>query len=258
VSHPPFYSSVLEAGTVQTTVADGVATIRFGHPKGNSLPGALLSRLAETIALAGQDPSARVVVLRSDGGGPFCAGASFDELKGVQDLAGGRQFFSGFAKVILAMVRSPKFIVTRVHGKVAGGGVGLVAASDYAIGVEGASLKLSELAIGIGPFVVGPVIERKIGLGAFSAMAVEANWRNAAWAERHGLYAEVLETVPALDHRVEELARQLAGYSPEAMRRLKETFWQGTERWPELLTSRAEISGSLILTDHARTAINRS
>jgi methylglutaconyl-CoA hydratase len=145
-----------------------------------------------------------------------------------------------------------------VHGKVAGGGVGLVAASDYAIAVEGASLKLSELAIGIGPFVVGPVIERKIGLGAFSAMAVEANWRNAAWAERHGLYAEVLETVPALDHRVEELAKQLAGYSPEAMRRLKEAFWPDTEQWAELLASRAEISGSLILSDYARKAITRS
>ena len=257
MSHPPFYSSVLEAGTVQTAVSDGVATIRFGHPKSNSLPGALLSKLAETIALAGQDPAARVIVLRSDGNGPFCAGASFDELKAVQDAAGGRQFFGGFGKVILAMVRSPKLIVTRVHGKVAGGGVGLVAASDYALGVEGASLKLSELAIGIGPFVVGPVIERKIGLAAFSAMAVEADWRNAAWAERHGLYAEVLETVPALDHRVDELAKKLAGYAPEAMRRLKEAFWQGTEHWPELLTARAEISGTLVLSDHARAAIGR-
>jgi enoyl-CoA hydratase/carnithine racemase len=255
VTQPPFYSSVLNAGTVHTAVVDGVATVRFAHPKGNSLPGALLARLAETIALMGQEPAARVIVLRSEGNGPFCAGASFDEFKAVKDPAGGRQFFSGFAKVILAMVRSPKFIVTRVHGKTAGGGVGLVAASDYAIGVQGASLKLSELALGIGPFVVGPVIEKKIGLAAYAAMAIDADWRSAAWAERHGLYAEVLETVPALDHRVDEFARKLAGYDPEATRRLKEVLWEGTDGWPELLGARADISGTLVLSDYTRKAI---
>jgi methylglutaconyl-CoA hydratase len=250
VSHPPFFSSVLDAGTVHTAVLDGVATVRFAHPKSNSLPGALLTRLAETIALMGQEPAARVIVLRSEGNGAFCAGASFDEFKAVKDPAGGRQFFSGFAKVILAMVRSPKFIVTRVHGKTAGGGVGLVAASDYAIGVQGASLKLSELALGIGPFVVGPVIEKK-----YTAMAIDADWRSAGWAERHGLYAEVLETVPALDHRVEEFAKKLAGYDPDASRRLKEVLWEGTEGWPELLGARADISGTLVLSEYTRNAI---
>ena len=257
MSQPPFYPSVLDAGTVQATAADGVTTIRFSHPKSNSLPGVLLSRLAETIALVGQDPAARVIVLRSEGSGPFCGGASFDELKAVKDAAGGRQFFSGFAKVILAMIRSPKFIVTRVHGKVAGGGVGLVAASDYALGVEGASLKLSELALGIGPFVVGPVIEKKIGNAAFAAMTVDADWRSAAWAERHGLYAEVLETVPALDHRVDEFARKLAGYAPEAARRVKEVLWSGTDDWPELLAARAEISGTLVLSDYTQRAVQK-
>ena len=255
MTQPPFYSSVLDAGTVHTAIVDGVATIRFAHPKGNSLPGALLARIAETIALMGQEESARVIVLRSEGSGPFCAGASFDEFKAVRDAAGGKQFFSGFAKVILAMIRSPKFVVTRVHGKTAGGGVGLVAASDYAIGVEGASLKLSELALGIGPFVVGPVIEKKIGLAAYSAMAIDADWRNAAWAERHGLYAEVLETVPGLDHRVDEFSRKLAGYDPAASRQLKEVLWQGTEHWPELLGARAEISGTLVLSEYTQRAV---
>jgi len=255
VSHPPFFSSVLDAGTVHTAILDGVATVRFSHPKSNSLPGSLLARLAETIAVMGQEPAARVIVLRSEGNGPFCAGASFDEFKAVKDAEGGKQFFSGFAKVILAMIRSPKFVVTRVHGKTAGGGVGLVAASDYAIGVEGASLKLTELALGIGPFVVGPVIEKKIGLAAFTAMAVDADWRSAAWAERHGLYAEVLETVPALDHRVEEFARKLAGYDPEATRRLKEVLWEGTDDWPERLTARAEISGTLVLSEYTQRAV---
>ncbi len=248
-------SSVLEAGTVETAVADGVATVRFGHPKSNSLPGALLARLADAISAAGRDPGARVIVLRSDGDGAFCAGASFDEFKAIADAEQGRRFFSGFARVILAMIWAPKFVITRVHGKTAGGGIGVVAASDYALAVEGASLKLSELAVGIGPFVVGPVIERKIGLAAFSALAVDADWRTAAWAERHALYAEVLPTTAELDRRVDAFAAKLSGYNPEATRRMKETFWQGTEGWDALLAARAEISGTLVLSPHTRKAI---
>lgn len=247
--------SVLEAGSVRSDLAEGVATIRFGHPKGNSLPAALLGDLADAIAAAGADPSARVIVLSSEGSGPFCAGASFDEFKAVKDAAAGRQFFSGFARVILAMIRAPKFVVARVQGKVAGGGVGLVAAADYAIATAAAPLKLSELAVGIGPFVVGPVIERKIGLAAFSAMAVDADWRSAAWAHQHGLYAEVMDDHRALDERVRAFAARQAGYHPEAVRHLKATFWAGTEEWPRLLAERAGISGSLVLSEFTRNAI---
>ena len=247
--------AVLEAGVVHAGLADGVATVRFGHPKSNSLPGALLVRLADAITQMGAEPAARVIVLQSEGSGPFCAGASFDEFKAVKDAEGGRRFFAGFAQVMLAMIRAPKFVVTRVQGKTAGGGVGLIAASDYALAVGGAELKLSELALGIGPFVVGPVIERKIGLAAFSALAVEADWRSAAWAERHGLYAEVLDTPVALDARVRDLARKLAGYNPDAMRRLKAVFWTGTDHWPELLSERAAISGTLVLSEYTRKAI---
>ena len=251
--HPP--APALDAGTVDTQVREGVATVTFGHPKSNSLPGALLTRLAEAIAAAGQDAAARVIVLRSEGSGAFCAGASFEELKAVGDKAAGKRFFSGFAKVILAMIRSPRLVVTRVQGKTAGGGVGLIAASDYALATAGASVRLSELALGLGPFVVGPVIEKKIGLAAFGALAVDAEWRSAAWALQHGLYAEVLDSSEELDRRVEAFAARLAGRSPEAMRRLKEVLWEGTEGWPELLAARAEISGELVTTEFARRAI---
>ena len=244
-----------EAGTVHTTVAQGVGTVRFGHPKSNSLPGALLARIAAAIREAGGESGARVIVLESEGSGAFCAGASFDEFKAVKDAEEGRRFFSGFAEVILAMIRAPKFVVARVQGKAAGGGVGLIAAADYALATSDAAVKLSELALGIGPFVVGPVIERKIGLGAFGALAVEADWHSAAWAERHGLFAEVLDTPPALDARVRDVARKLAGYHPEAMRQLKQTFWTGTEHWPELMRERAGVSGTLVLSDYTRKAI---
>jgi methylglutaconyl-CoA hydratase len=246
---------MLDAGTVRYQVLEGVATVRFGHPKSNSLPGALLAQLASAITRAGSDPGVRVVVLRSEGAGPFCAGASFDEFKAVKTPAEGKKFFSGFAQVILAMIRCPCFVVTRVQGKTAGGGIGLVAASDYALATPEASIKLSELAVGIGPFVVGPVIEKKLGLAAFSTLAVDADWRSAEWAHGVGLYSELLDTTPALDFRVEEFARKIAGYNPEAVRKLKEIFWQGTENWDELLAGRAEVSGTLVLSEFTREAI---
>src|SRR4051812_38006485 len=176
-------------GHVTVTEQGAVATVTFGHPKSNSLPSALLRKLAGEIAEAATNSGIKVIVLRSDGTGAFCAGASFDEMKAVTDAASGREFFSGFAKVILAMIKAPQFVVARVHGKVTGGGVGIVAASDYSLAVKEASLKLSELAVGLGPFVIGPVVERKVGKGPFEAMSIDADWRDADWAERHGLYS---------------------------------------------------------------------
>lgn len=242
-------------GDVTVTVADGVGTVRFGHPKGNSLPGALLRRLAEAVQRVGKDAAARVIVLRSEGGGPFCAGASFDELVSIADEAQGEEFFSGFAGVILAMIRAPKFVLVRVHGRTAGGGVGIVAASDYAYAVRGASAKLSELAVGIGPFVVGPVIERRIGRGPYAAMSVDADWRDADWGERHGLYARVYDDVTQLDGELNALAGTLAASNPEAMAGLKRVFWEGTDGWDRLLAERARISGSLVLSEFTRGAI---
>ncbi|MEZ4585084.1 MAG: enoyl-CoA hydratase/isomerase family protein [Gemmatimonadales bacterium] len=245
-------------GEVTSAVADGVATVTFGHPKSNSLPGAVLSRLADAIKGAGADSAVRVIVLRSTGTGAFCAGASFDELLAVKDPSGGQQFFSGFANVILAMIRAPQFVVARVHGKAAGGGVGLIAAADYALATDGAAVKLSELAVGIGPFVVGPVIERKVGAGAFAAMSVDADWRSAAWAATHGLYAETLESVEALDQRLESRVATLARANPAAVRDLKRVFWEGTDAWDELLRRRAAVSGRLVLSEEAQAAIARA
>lgn len=245
-----------DGGEVSVQIADGIATLSFFHPKSNSLPGTLLARLAAEVAALGRNPEAFVIVLRSEGTGPFCAGASFQELQAIQSAEQGKVFFMGFARLILTMIRCPKFIVTRVHGKVVGGGVGMTAASDYAIAVPGASVRLSELALGIGPFVVGPVIERKIGLAAFASLAVNAaDWRGAEWAREKGLFAEVRDTIEELDLAVADLAARLVASNPEAMARLKGVFWQGTEHWDELLPARAELSGRLVLSDFARQAI---
>lgn len=244
-----------ENGRVETAAGAGVGTITFSHPKGNSLPGSVLADLASAVAAFGSDSAVKVIVLRSEGTGPFCAGASFSELQSISEEATGKKFFSGFANLILAMIRAPKFVISRVQGKTVGGGVGILAASDYAIATEASSVRLSELAVGIGPFVVGPVIEKKIGLAAFSALAVDAGWRDAAWARTHGLYSDLRATVGEVDSAVNDLAKKLAASNPEAMARLKKVFWEGTESWDKLLADRAAASGKLVLSDFAREAI---
>lgn len=238
-----------ESGVVTTTIAAGVATITFFHPRSNSLPGALLRQIAGAIDAVGANAEVKVVVLRSDGEKAFCAGASFDELCAVKNREEAVYFFSGFATLILAMRRCPQFIICRVQGKTAGGGVGVAAAADYALATEAAAARLSELAIGIGPFIIGPVVERKIGTAAFAEMAIDAEWRDAAWAKARGLYVEVYPTIARLDAAVEEMARKLAGYHGAAMHRLKAVLWEGTEHWPELLPARALITSELALTD---------
>ena len=244
-------------GDISLAIDDGVGTIEFSHPKGNSLPGALLQQLAEGIGMLAEDPAARVIVVGSGGTGPFCAGASFDELVAISSEREGEAFFSGFAKVILAMIRAPKFVLVRVHGRAAGGGVGIAAAGDYTFAVKSAAVKLSELSVGIGPFVVGPVIERRIGHGAFAAIAVDTDWRDAGWCERHGLYARVFDDADEMDAALALLARALAHSNPAAMEAMKRTFWEGTEDWSPLLAARARMSGALVLSDYTRSAIAR-
>ena len=242
---------------MSSVVSDGIGEICFGHPKSNSLPSTVLRALVAEVDSLAARADVRAITLRSYGTGAFCAGASFDELASIADAATGKEFFMGFARVILAMMRCAKPIVARVHGKAVGGGVGLVAAADYAIATRNASVRLSELAVGIGPFVVGPAIERKTGTGAFASMALDADWRDAAWAERHSLYARVVDDLASLDHAVDGLARSLAAANPDAVTRIKHATWAGTEGWPRLLEERAAMSGALVLSDYSRAAIAR-
>lgn len=245
-------------GYVRSEFEHGIATIEFFHPSSNSLPGAILSDLAKTINDIGIDERVKVIILRSAGDRAFCAGASFDELIAISNEEQGKEFFSGFANVINAMRKCHKFIIGRIHGKAVGGGVGLASAVDYAIATEEASIKLSELAVGIGPFVVGPAVERKVGLSCFSQLAIDATeWRSAEWAKKHGLYAEIYSNINDLDDAVNGLADRLAHSSPEAMAQLKKVFWQGTEHWDKLLADRAAVSGRLVLSEFTRNAINK-
>ena len=254
-THAKMHAPLAPEGTVSSFVRDGIADIAFGHPKSNSLPASVLRGLAEEITRVGAHDDVRVIVLSSYGTGAFCAGASFDELMAIADPEAGKEFFMGFARVILAMIRCRAPIVTRVHGKAVGGGVGIVAASDYAIASDKASLRLSELAVGIGPFVVGPVIERKLGPGPLGAMAIDADWRDAKWGEAHGLYAKVIDGVPGLDATVDGFVKQLAGSNPDAVRQIKANAWTGTDDWPTLLAERAAMSGRMVLSAYTRAAI---
>ena len=246
-----------DLGSVEFTINHHIATIEFGHPLSNSLPGKILGKLAETIAELGNNDEVRVIVLKSTGEKAFCAGASFDELISIQDFETGKQFFSGFAKVINACRTCPKFIIGRVQGKAVGGGVGIASAVDYCLATKHAEVKLSELAVGIGPFVVGPAVERKIGLSAMSELAINATeWRSAKWAKHKGLYSEIFDSIEELDTEVEKLANKLAQSNPEAMSMLKKVFWEGTDHWGQLLSERAGMSGKLVLSEFTVNAIN--
>ena len=245
-------------GQVTSETHAGVTTIEFSHPQSNSMPGKQLEKLAQEIHFAGTHAETKVIVLKSSGEKAFCSGASFDELMQIKNTAEGEKFFSGFANVINNMRHCPKFIIVRVQGKCVGGGVGIAAAADYAIAVEGSDIKLSELAVGIGPFVVGPAVERKIGVAAFSALAIDATmWRNSDWAKKKGLFAEVHENVANMDESVKRLANTLAHSNPEAMAEMKKVFWKGTENWDTLLHERALISGKLILSNFSKEAIGK-
>lgn len=246
-----------DEGYVKSHTEHGITTIEFFHPKSNSLPLKILDKLTQEIHYAGTHDT-KVVVLRSAGDGAFCAGASFDELIAIKNESEGQVFFQGFANVINAMRKCKKLIIGRIHGKCVGGGLGLAAAVDYAITTKDIEVKLSELSLGIGPFVIGPAIERKIGVSAFSQLAIDATlWRNADWAKKKGLFAETHESVQNMDESIYRLSNTLAHYSPEAMAEMKKMFWKGTEHWDTILAESAAISGKLIFSDFARNAIEK-
>jgi methylglutaconyl-CoA hydratase len=245
-------------GYVKVETHKNVTTIEFFHPQGNSLPGKILEDLTQQIHSAGTDADTKVIVLRSDGERAFCSGASLDEMSSIQTARQGYEFFKGFANVINAMRKCPKMIIGRVQGNCIGGGVGLAAAVDYCIAWEKVDIRLSELSIGIGPFVIGPAMERKIGLSAFSQLAIDSTmWRNADWAKRKGLFAEVHPGIENMDESVTRLANTLAHSSQESMTEMKRMFWRGTESWDELLHERAAISGRLILEESAKNSIHK-
>ncbi|WP_309642618.1 enoyl-CoA hydratase/isomerase family protein [Flavobacterium sp.] len=243
---------------VKQDIQNNIATIEFFHPEQNSLPGNILAQLAQTITDAGKNDEVKVIILKSGGDRTFCAGASFKELIAINDAETGKIFFSGFANVINAMRQCPKFIIGRIQGKTVGGGVGIAAATDYCMATQSASIKLSELNVGIGPFVVSPAIERKMGVSAMSQIAIDANnFYEAEWARSKGLYANVYESIEEMDTAVEASAKHLCTYNPEAMLEMKKIFWRGTDDWDTLLAERAAISGRLVLSDFTKETLKK-
>jgi len=243
---------------VKTVTHKGITTIEFFHPKGNSLPGKILADLTKKFQQAGIHEETKVIILRSAGDKSFCGGASFDELLAIKTEADGLQFFSGFSNLINAMRKCPKLIIARIQGKCVGGGVGLAAAADYCIALNTVEIKLSELALGIGPLVIAPAVERKIGLGAFSALAIDATvWRNSDWAKKKGMFAEVHENIENMEEAIYRLSNHLASSNPEAMAAIKKALWHGTDHWDELLKQRAAMSGRLAMGEYAKKAVAR-
>lgn len=245
-------------GSLYTSIRQGVAYLEFGHPAGNSFVSEMLERLTNEFKSLSQNEEARIIVLRSEGDGAFCAGASLDELAAIQDEAGATSFFSGFAHVLNAMRRCSKPIIGRVQGKAVGGGVGLVAACDYVFATEGASVRLSELSIGIAPLVIGPAVTRKVGEAGLASLALApTDWQTAYWAQEKGLYSRVFERVSEMDKELDLFAPRLASYAPEALQALKEALWAGTDPWEELLLQRAAQTGRLALGPQTQLALKK-
>ena len=245
-------------GSVTLEIKNNIGIIEFFHPQSNSLPSAILNKLASTISQAGTNDEVKVVIIKSKGDRAFCAGASFDELSSIDNFSDGKKFFMGFANVINACRKCPKLIICRVQGKAVGGGVGLACAGDYCLATKYASVKLSELAVGIGPFVVGPAVEKKSSVSAYSTLSINATkWFTASWAREKGIYSEVYDTNEEMDLEIGKLAENLTNSNPEAMKKLKEAIWSNTDHWDELLEKRAEYSGQLVLSDFTKNAIAR-
>jgi len=245
-------------GSLYTHIEKNIATIEFGHSASNSFPSELLSRLTVSLNELSINSNVHIIILKSEGGKAFCAGASFDELVSISNFEEGKRFFLGFANVINAMRSCSKLIIGRVQGKTVGGGVGLAAACDYCFATEQASIKLSEFTIGIGPFVIAPVVERKIGLAAFSELTMDAtSWQSAYWAKEKGLFAKVFNSIKEMDFEVEILASKLSKYNPEALKEMKKVLWKGTENWDTLLNEKAEISGKLVLSEFTKKALQK-
>lgn len=245
-------------GSVNLDVKNSIATIEFYHPQSNSLPSKILEKLASKITDCGNDSNVKIIILRSKGDRAFCAGASFEELSSINNKKDGKKFFMGFANVINAARKCPKLIIGRVQGKAVGGGVGMACAVDYCFATKFASIKLSELAVGIGPFVVGPAVERKSGLSAYSTLSVNATkWFDAKWAKKKGIYSEVFDSNEKMDEAINQLSQNLLNSNPEAMEKLKEVFWEKNKNWDKLLEERAEYSGELVLSDFTKNAIEK-
>lgn len=245
-------------GSLYTHIQNNIATVEFSHPASNSFPGELLERLTKVFNELSINKDVYVIILKSEGDTTFCAGASFNELVTISNFEEGKRFFSGFANVINAMRKCSKLIIGRVQGKAVGGGVGLAAACDYCFATEQSSVKLSEFTIGIGPFVIAPAVERKIGLSGLLELTLDAtSWQSAYWAKEKGLYAKVFETIKEMNTEVDNLALKLSKYNPEALSEMKNVFWEGTENWDELLENRAEISGKLVLSEFTKKALQK-
>ncbi len=243
-------------GYVKASNSEGVSTIEFHHPSHNSLPSNLLKALADTILAEAKKEENILLVLKSAGDRTFCAGASFDELVSIEDKKTGLNFFMGFANVINAIRTCGKLVIGRVQGKAVGGGVGLASAVDYCMATKFASVKLSELAVGIGPFVIGPAVERKVGVSHFSEMAINAKeWYTADWAKSVGLYHDVFDNAEYMDDYLGRFVTTLKGMNPQAMQELKKVFWKGTDDWDTLLKERAAISGELVLSKFSKETI---
>lgn len=243
-------------GSLHSRISKGIATIEFGHPKANSLTSALLEGLMQEFNSLSENDKVSLILLKSKGEGAFCAGASFDELLQIDNLTDATHFFNGFANVFLAMRNCKKPIVGQIQGKATGGGVGLIAACDYTLATENAWIRLPELAIGIAPFVIAPVLIRKIGTTALNEMYMTPNlWKESHWAQRYNLYTQVLKNIKELNEQTAHFTENLAKINSNVLAEMKQITWKNTENWSEELHKNATLSAKFLLSEETKSIL---
>lgn len=243
---------------VELKIEKNIGEITFFHPRHNAIPSDLLKQLEASIYEASNDETVKMILIKSAGNRTFCAGADFEELISITSFKVGKAFFNGFGKVINAIRKIDKLVVCRVQGKAVGGGVGLAAACDIAFATRYGSIRLSEISIGIGPFVIAPAVERKIGKNAFALLTLQPmKWMSAQEANENGLYAGVYDDAEAMDEAIDHYLKEMSQYNPEALKEMKRVLWKGTEHWDDLLEDRAALSGRLVLSEFTKQALNK-
>jgi methylglutaconyl-CoA hydratase len=240
-------------GFINYNIKDSVLHLEFGHPLGNSLPSNLLSGLKNSITTASTDDSIKVILLKSSGNS-FCGGASFNELVKIDNLEDATEFFMGFANLMLAIKECPKPVVAKVHGKSVGGGLGIIAASDWAIGTEKSSIRLSEISIGIGPFTIGPVLVRKIGVGNFQRLSLSADWIDSNWGLNSGLFQEICNS-DALETVTESRIEHFKKLDPISFAENKKLMWSFSDITEDSLRVKASNVSKLLLNQNTQSIL---
>ena len=201
----------------------GVAIITINKPKvHNAFDDRLISQLNDTIVSCSLDVGVRLIILASNGK-TFCAGADLNWMKKMSgySFSDNLNDARNASKLFKNIAFSEKLIIAKVNGPAFGGGVGLVAACDIAIGVDTAFFSLSEVRLGLIPSMISPYIIRALGERQATRYMLTGEKFNSNVALQLGLLHQVVST-EALDGTIESLIEEVLLCGPNAIKECKD------------------------------------